>query len=98
MLSEKYEIKSGNGFGHYLNDACDKENFHIIKFLIKCGMDVNETDGHRVSPLMISCRRGNESILKYLIEHGANINVQNYRGQSPLIIACENKNNNIINI
>lgn len=44
-----------------------------VKYLIKCGADVNKRDGHNLTPLIIATHKQNIEIIDILLENGADI-------------------------
>jgi hypothetical protein len=59
-------------FGTSYVDSYDREIFNM-----------NKTDEHGNSLLIIACQNGHEKVSKYLVEKGANPNHQNKQGQTP---------------
>eukprot|EP00833_Pecoramyces_ruminatium_P016083 jgi/Orpsp1_1/1190115/evm.model.d7180000076654.2 len=51
----------------YLINACIKNKEHLVKYLVKHGVNVNGKDRNNNIPLFIACKHGNENIIKYLI-------------------------------
>lgn len=46
-------------------------HFHIVKYLVEHGADVNKPCWYPVNALNYACRHGNIEMIKYLISHGA---------------------------
>jgi ankyrin repeat protein len=76
-----------------LRKLCKSESLDQIKTLIENGVDINNADESKNTPLMYLC--GNESVtldqIKILVENGADVNNKNWCGNTPLIWLCENK-------
>ena len=62
VIEKKFLIESING------------NLHVIKDLVKKGVDINAQDGQA---LIFSAENGHLEIIKYLVKNGADIHVQN---------------------
>lgn len=71
-----------------LSDACQCGYLNVAEGFIKCGVDVNETDGIN-TPLIAACCSGNLSLVEKLIQVGADVDLD-FKGKTPLITACEN--------
>lgn len=61
-----------------LHVAASEGHFHIVKFLVEKGVDVNAADNFGVTPLREAIRKQNDDIAKYLKSHGAKLNMSNY--------------------
>ncbi|ORX42191.1 ankyrin [Piromyces finnis] len=71
-------------------------NFSIVEYLIAHGANIDQTNKHGDSALIIACQSENEKIVNYLIELGADINKQNKDGDTASIKVCDNGNISII--
>jgi uncharacterized protein len=67
-----------------LNDAVDKSQMAIAKFLLAQGADVSAatTDGR--TPLHVAAQHGDAAMLSLLLDHGAAINPVDEEGMTPL--------------
>jgi len=72
--------------------ACHQGHLDIIKYLLKCHLDINLADKFGNTPLMIACRHGHFDLVKYIIESNSNVNVnqENSYGLSPLTVSLTN--------
>ena len=51
--------------------------------------DVDVTNEHGESALIITCRSRIESIVRFLVEHGANVNHRAHDGTTPLYVSIK---------
>lgn len=78
---------------NFTSDECriQEEEEQNIKYLVRCGANVNEQDCNGDSPIFLTCGIKSVSIL---IESGANVNIQDKFGRTPLIangsFPCDN--------
>ena len=72
--------------GDLLNAASD-DDLDEVKYLLRQGADVNETDAYGNTPLSRAASRGHLEVMRVLIENGANINSRNKLGSTPLMMA-----------
>ena len=68
--------------GTPLSAASVNGQLDIVRSLLDKGSDVNETDGHRVTPLHLTST--SVEVAKLLIERGAYVNARTKRGRTPL--------------
>jgi len=66
--------------------ACSISYFKMAQYLIKCGADINKSDSHGNTPLMLACRRRHSKEIKFLIENGADVKRINNHGDTPLML------------
>ena len=78
--------------------ATYKNQFNIVKMLIKYGAEPDITDIQGMTPLMISVLLGYTDLVKLLIESGADCARKNLYGYSAIDYAKFNDNNNILNL
>ncbi|ABZ93685.1 Ankyrin-repeat protein [Leptospira biflexa serovar Patoc strain 'Patoc 1 (Ames)'] len=74
-----------------------REN-HIFLFdaLRLTGVDVNEVDEHKYTPLFWAIQGGSLDFVKSITKNGANLEASNEFGQTPLIVAVLVKNETIV--
>ena len=61
----------------------------FVKLLLKIGLDVNQQDWLRKTPLHLACSYGLHKIVEILLENGASVNViEGGHGRTPLLEAC----------
>lgn len=81
--------------------AIDKNNYEIVKILLKYGADVNFKYEYRIDMVLLASYRVGQSsesmkILKELLKHGANWHVKNEYGQNFLDYLPDDKKLEII--
>jgi len=67
-----------------LIDACHRGDLERVKQLVAEGVDVNQGDYDRRTPMHLAAADGNLEVVKFLVEHNANVNVIDRFGHSPL--------------
>ncbi|OUM56813.1 hypothetical protein PIROE2DRAFT_26828, partial [Piromyces sp. E2] len=67
--------------------ACEKVHIENVRILLKHGANVNDTNYHDDTLLMIACLKGNLELTQLLLENKANVNAQNKSNDSALIYA-----------
>ena len=73
-----------------LIDACAKDDFPRIKYLLALGVNMKDTNRERNTPLLIACKTfTKESQIKYIVDQEADLNQVNHQGQTPLMCACQ---------
>ncbi|MCR5613309.1 ankyrin repeat domain-containing protein [Treponema sp.] len=76
---------NGKGVHTALCEACDLNNFYLVKLLVEHGADVNlGSYNQKFYPLGEAVRHNNYEMVKYLIEHGAKVNVKNSIGTTEM--------------
>jgi ankyrin repeat protein len=82
----KNQINIPNDFNFYpIHTACIKNNYKILKLLIKNGASINLINNKLDTPLHIACKKKNFSIIKLLIDNGADIYLKNNKGNKKII-------------
>ena len=61
----------------------------VVKLLISCGVDINQTDKVNKSPLHAAVYQGNTNMVRFLITNGANVNIMDKHGRTPLLLASK---------
>lgn len=68
----------------------------MLKLLLDCGADINNSLPFIRSPLIEACRVGFLEGMKLLVERGANPRAHSADGQTCLLVALEHKNHSIV--
>ena len=71
-------------------EACKHSRIEVIRFLMKCGVDVNATDVLGNAPLayaVVNLTDATMDIVKLLIKHGVDVHTLSHGGNSMLTIA-----------
>ncbi|XP_059707549.1 ankyrin repeat domain-containing protein 22 isoform X3 [Haemorhous mexicanus] len=64
-----------------------KQNEHLVKMLLRAGVDVNATDSSGSTALHYACEMKNQAVIPLLLEAHADTSVKNQDGETPLDIA-----------
>lgn len=72
--------------------ASQKQNFEIVKLLLKHGASINATDSLGNTALMIASTGSKLNIVKVLIRHGASLNHRNKKGLNARDFAIRSHN------
>jgi ankyrin repeat protein len=77
-----------------LNLSCSygNENYEIIEFLLKKGMDVDSYNDFGQTAFMNSCEHSKIEVAKILLKYNANINHQDDYYRTALMISCDDQN------
>ena len=86
----------GGGFPLYI--ATRRENFAVIKKLIKLGADVNRTTPNGWTSLKSAAQQGSFEIVKLLLEAGADPNIADSTNYTPLMNAVSGDHEDIVKI
>lgn len=82
-------------FGTFLHDAASEGAFDIVKFLIECGVDVNEKGGSRDGAAITEASfEGYIDIVKLLIDNGALLDTSTF-ARNPLFAAIYNNHTDV---
>jgi len=68
--------------------ACESGDSVRVKKLISAGADVNTTDSHRNTALLMASKKGNRELVKLLLDEGALILKPNDKGEICLDYPC----------
>ncbi|OWZ03672.1 Serine/threonine protein kinase [Phytophthora megakarya] len=63
-------------------------NLNIIRFLVRCGADVNHRDTWQNTSLLYATRRCKVDVVQFIVECGADVKASGYNGFTPLMIAA----------
>ena len=80
MIFNRYIINNTNA----LYDASRRNNIEEVKRLIDAGIDINQGDNSRFTPLSFAILNRRTEIAKMLIDAGADVNKANSAGRTPL--------------
>ena len=97
-LVEKNEgiLKEKTPFGTFLHDAASEGTLDIAKYLIECGVDVNEKGGARDgSAITEASFEGYFDIVKLLMDNGALLDTSTF-ARNPLFAAIYNNHFDIV--
>ena len=91
MLENNEELlDTATPFGTWLQVAAAHGQMEIVRFLIECGMDINESAGiSEGGPIKNAAFNGHLDIVKLLYEHGAVLDVREAT-KNPLFAAIYN--------
>jgi len=70
----------------------------IVALFLKAGMDVNASDQHGHTALMIASYMGHTNLAKFLLEKGANINARSNEGDTALMEAIYSGHNDTVQL
>ncbi|XP_039564992.1 ankyrin repeat domain-containing protein 22 isoform X1 [Passer montanus] len=73
--------------GYLLMVSKTKQNEHLVKMLLRAGVDVNATDSSGSTALHYACEMKNQAVIPLLLEAHADTSVKNRDGETPLDIA-----------
>ena len=79
-----------------LHLACRHDREGVVRFLIGCGVDVNQQDEHGQTPLLVCCIHGHRALASFLIESSIaghlpeqlDVDVKDHRGLTSLNCAA----------
>lgn len=74
--------------GDQLIEACQNNNFEMVKYFVEKGVDVNSRDTRGARPIHKACASASLDIINYLISKGAEINSTDLNGKNPIHEAC----------
>ena len=96
--AEAKKIPQNARVGHHITDAFNTCNHHTtdgpssgketLQSLIDRGVDVNATNKHGETALMIACHKGNVEVINVLLNAGANSNITDDSGETCIHHAC----------
>ena len=68
----------------------------MLKYVLKCGADVDIQDSNGWTPLHYACDHGDLEVVKILINDGANLSKFSNTGFYPIHIAAQNNHCDVI--
>ncbi|XP_057336335.1 putative ankyrin repeat protein RF_0381 [Microplitis mediator] len=78
-----------------LHMAVKYDKFAMVSLLLEIGMDVNECDVDRSTPIHHAVMARNINILQLLIDYGADINAENQYGETPVYLVLKDSYHSI---
>ena len=78
-----------------LHDAVRANDFEMVKYLVKQGVNINKQDEYEYTPLHIAVRLNQFEISTYLIDNNATINTKDTYEDTPLLDATRNNDTNL---
>lgn len=80
-----------------LHEACQMNHHAIVEYLLKAGVNPNQTDWRGSTPLHYACAKGNTQIVVALLSYpGVDAGVQDNCGRTPLLISALYKRQEIV--
>ena len=71
----KFEFISCAMTNHFVHQAARHGNLNLLKYLSKKGVDLNEKDKNKNTPILLAALNGHYSIVKYLYNNGGGYQV-----------------------
>ena len=68
--------------------AAEEGNGEMVRFLVRKGVDVRQSDGAGVTPLQAATASGKLDLVKYFIAHGARLDEMDLLGRGALHVAA----------
>jgi serine/threonine-protein phosphatase 6 regulatory ankyrin repeat subunit A len=90
------DIGAKRGFRGRIYDAIDKENENVVRLLLVMGVDIEERDLFRNTPLVLACWFGKSAIAKLLVEQGADMKACDGQGWTVLHCAVLGQNASLL--
>ena len=84
-LQERPELARGRSQFSPIVIASEKFNIDLVRLLLKCGADVNQTSYRDETALHVAAVNGLPDIARVLINAGANVEAKNDIGHTPLM-------------
>ncbi|XP_078339605.1 uncharacterized protein LOC111107014 isoform X2 [Crassostrea virginica] len=64
-------------------------NVDVVDYLIKCGVDCNQSDNDGRTPILAASQRGHVDVVDYLIKCGVNCHQSDKYGRTPILAASQ---------
>jgi len=97
--NEKAELKAQDFTDqNVLHDAVRANDFEMVQYLVKQGININKQDEYGYTPLHLAVRLNQFNITSYLIDNKAVVNTIDSYKDTPLIDATRNNDTNISKI
>ena len=81
------ESLRGNQLDEALIEAIKDRNVDRVQQLLKLGANLNQTDGHDLSPMHHAVLSGSEELLETLLKAGADVDRESSKWGTPLILS-----------
>jgi hypothetical protein len=81
-----------------LHKAAEEGDSHVVKILLRGGVDLDKEDEYTKTPLHIATLHGHEEVVKLLVEGGANVDKFDFSGVSPMHLAVMKCHESIVEI
>lgn len=89
LLNQKIDINYKNGDTSFLRYAVASGNVTLVKYLLKNGLDLNETTRDGRTLLFTAIKNKKFNLLEWLIKQGIDVNKKDTSGLSPLLLAAK---------
>lgn len=94
--NDKAELKAQDFTDqNVLHDAVRANDFEMVQYLVKQGININKQDEYGYTPLHLAVRLNQLNITSYLIDNKATVNTIDTYNDTPLIDATRNNDTNI---
>ena len=85
----RIEAMDGNGNTALIKAVGDARRIQIVKGLLNFGANVNASNNHGVTPLMIAVKGGSEEMVRVLLEKKPDLEARANDGETALLIAAK---------
>lgn len=87
LIENGASVNAPEGMQCPLIHATIVSDMKIVKYLLKCGANINHCTAHNTTALMDAVVSGLVPLVRLFIKHGANVNIRNNHGNTCLMIA-----------